>query len=360
VCSSDLAVHKTHFVIVDAIGVTETDKTDTRPLERKRSVPFDQLLLGVALGKRDEDMLTSLAGRLARLDREVGETDRADIEKVSGGTTLHQMANGLLDAVDPDVHLEKARALFNTPEPGEEQVKQAAAQLTEDACRLFDSAELRSRLIEAKQRAEQTIDTVSKDEVLFAGSDESARERARSVVESFERFIAEHKDELTALQIIYSRPYGQRHLTYEAIKELATAIERPPYALTPSKLWQAYEQLERSKVRGAGAQRLLTDLISLLRFAAHEDQVLEPFSAVVARRFQAWLGAQQAAGRAFTSEQIAWLNMIRDQIASSGAIGMQDFEEPPFFDRGGPIRAQEVFGDSLESVLGELQEVLVA
>jgi type I restriction enzyme R subunit len=141
------AVHKTHFVVVDAIGVTETDKTDTRPLERKRSVPFDQLLLGVALGKRDEDMLTSLAGRLARLDREVSETDRADIEKASGGTTLHQMVNGLLDAVDPDAHLERARALFNTAEPSGEQVKQAAAQLAEGACQLFDSAELRARLL---------------------------------------------------------------------------------------------------------------------------------------------------------------------------------------------------------------------
>ena len=67
------ATAKTHFVIVDAVGVCESDKSESRPLERTPSVAFDKLLLGVALGKRDEDSLTSLAGRLARLDRALSE-----------------------------------------------------------------------------------------------------------------------------------------------------------------------------------------------------------------------------------------------------------------------------------------------
>jgi len=82
------AAHKTHFVIVDAVGVCEDDKTDSRPLERKRSVAFDKLIRNVALGVRDEDTLSSLAGRLARLDRQIEPKDRQAIEAAAGGKQL--------------------------------------------------------------------------------------------------------------------------------------------------------------------------------------------------------------------------------------------------------------------------------
>ncbi len=93
---------KTHFIIVDAVGVCESDKTDSRPLERKRHVAFDKLLLGVALGKRDEDTLTTLAGRLARLGREVSRQDAETLREKAGGKSLSELANGLLAACDPD------------------------------------------------------------------------------------------------------------------------------------------------------------------------------------------------------------------------------------------------------------------
>ena len=62
--------YKTHFIIVDAVGVTESIKTDSRPLERQRSVSFEKLVKSVAMGKRDDDTLTTLAGRLARLEQD--------------------------------------------------------------------------------------------------------------------------------------------------------------------------------------------------------------------------------------------------------------------------------------------------
>ena len=73
--------NKTHFIIVDAVGVCESDKTDSRPLERKRNIPFNKLLLNVAMGIRDEDTITSLAGRLARLDKEIDEKERKKLKK---------------------------------------------------------------------------------------------------------------------------------------------------------------------------------------------------------------------------------------------------------------------------------------
>src|SRR5437660_268988 len=99
---------KTHFIIVDAVGVCESDKTDSRPLEKKPSVAFDKLLLGVALGKRDEDTLTSLAGRLARLDREISSEDAKSLSNLAGGKSLAEMSAALLRAVNPDAIAEQA------------------------------------------------------------------------------------------------------------------------------------------------------------------------------------------------------------------------------------------------------------
>jgi type I restriction enzyme R subunit len=246
------ARHKTHFVIIDAVGVCENDKTDSRPLERKRSVSFDKLIMSVAIGKRDEDTLTSLAGRLARLDKRIDEKDRKEIEIASAGKSLNQIINNLLDTVDSDKQYEKAKEMFKVSEPTEEYIAKANEELVKQACAPFDVPQLRNLIIDIKKRNEQIIDTVSKDTVTYADYDEKAKEKARTIVDTFKKFIEENKDELTALQIIYSKPYGKRLFTYEQIKQLAAAIEKPPYSLSTEQLWQAYEQLEKSKVKGAG------------------------------------------------------------------------------------------------------------
>ncbi len=354
------AVHKTHFVIIDAVGVCENDKTDSRPLERKRGIPFDKLILSVALGNRDEDTLISLAGRLARLAKEIDEKDGREIETAADGKPLKEIINNLLDAVDPDKKIEKAREIFKTGVPTEEQIRQASDELVKVACSPFDNPVLRNTLIEIKKRSEQIIDTVSKDALLFAGFDEKAKEKARTVVDTFKRFIEEKRDELSALQIIYSKPYRRRHIVYEEIKELADAIKRPPYNLTPELLWQAYEHLEKAKVRGVGPQKLLTNIISLIRFAVGESNILEPFSETVDRRFSRWLLDHEKAGKRFTPEQREWLSMIKEHIATSLSISMEDLELAPFYEKGGPVRIHQLFGPEVNRILEDLNEVLAA
>jgi type I restriction enzyme R subunit len=350
--------HKTHFIIVDAVGVCESDKTDSRPLERKRSVPFDKLLQHIALGNRDVDSIITLAGRLARFEREMSDEDRERIKNVAG-KSIKELTNALLDAVDPDKKVEKAKELFNVEDPTEEQIKEAEKKLIEYACAPFDDPRLRNLIIEIRKRNEQIIDTVSKDVVLYAGYDDKAKEHDQAIVKSFHKFIEENKDELTALQIIYNKPYSKRQITYDAIKQLAEAIKKPPYNLTTEQLWQAYERLARSKVRNAGPQRLLTDIISLVRFAIGEYEVLEPFAETVNKRFNEWISNQERQGRRFTAEQMEWLTMIKDHVAASLSISMQDFEYTPFYEKGGAIKAYQIFGDKLNSLLEELNEVLV-
>lgn len=348
--------HKTHFVIVDAIGVCENDKTESRPLERKRSVSFDKLLESVAFGIRDSDTLTTLAGRLARLDRQISDNAQRQITEASGGTTLGGMINRLLEAVDPD---QDENPLMSTESetPTPELLREWREKRITDACKPFDDSKLRNTLIDIKRRREQTIDNVSVDSLIKSGYDREAKENAERIVSDFKQFIEDNKDELTALQIIYSKPYGQRYLTYEQVKQLADAVKSPPHNLTTVRLWQAYEQLDSSTVKGAAPDKLLTEIISLVRFAIGETETLEPYKESVNRRFQEWLNKQE---RLYSKEQMAWLKMIKDHIATSLDIQLEDFEEIPFKAKGGAIKAHQLFGDTLGTILAVLNEQLAA
>jgi type I restriction enzyme R subunit len=197
------ANRKTHFVLIDAIGVTETAKgTDVRPLERRPTVAFDNLLGLVAFGSRDPDTLTTLASRLSRLDRQIDKKDRQTIRDASGGRDPSALANALLDAVDPDRQRQHAAEVSGTNSPTEAQIQEAASALADRPCEPFEVPQLRNTLVTLKKRSEQVIDTVSIDKVIYAGYD---YDKARQMVTNFEQFIEKNRDELTALQIIYNR-----------------------------------------------------------------------------------------------------------------------------------------------------------
>ena len=350
------ARNKDRFVIVDAVGVTETEFSDSYSLERKRTVPFDKLLDLVGMGNRDPEILSSLASRLARLDRQLTPRDREAIEAASHGVPLSALVSGLVNADDPDAALAAAQATTGQSDPPEAAIAGARRQLLEDGARPFAAnPDLRQRLAEIHRSYEQTIDTVSADSLIEAGfSDDQARE----VVQSFQEYIEEHKDEITALQVLYERPYQQR-LSYRQIKELADALESPPRSWTADRLWQAYRQLDQSRVRGSG-QRVLADIVSLVRYAIGDADELAPFAGAVRERFQGWLAMQETAGRAFTPEQLRWLEDFRDHIAGSVSIDLNDFQYAPFNQHGGLPRAYVLFGEDLPQLLEELNLALPA
>ena len=349
------AGHKTHFVIVDAVGVCEQDKTDMRPLEKKKTVPFAKLMQRVAMGVRDADSLESLAGRLSRLDRALKPKDRERIARASGGIPLKEIIHTLMDSVDPDIHLEHSRVKW--ADVSTESIAKAEAEIIQKACAPFDDAKLRALLEELQKNSEQVIDIVSRDELISAGLES---EKAQADVQSFRQFIAENKDELTALQILYAQPYGTRALSYGMVKELAEALSAPPYLLTTENLWRAYTQLSKASERGANPAKLLTNIISLIRYEQGELETLELFSATVEKRYERWLEAQKAAGREFSQTQLEWLAMIRDHIATSVSIEIEDFDAVPFNQKGGAVKVYDLFGEELESLLDELSRVLVS
>jgi type I restriction enzyme, R subunit len=344
---------KDHFVIVDAVGVTESDLSETVPLDRKPTVPLDKLFKRISYGNRDPEVLSTIAGRLARLDQRLSHRDREELETLAG-QSISEIALALVKAVDPD---EPARVAGEGA--SDEQLAAARKQLLDEAAApLANNPELRKRVIDVRRSYDQLIDQVSSDVLIGAGFSADATDRARATVESFRGFIEEHRGEITALQVLYSRPQSQR-VTFAQIDELSKAIERPPRQWTPEKLWQAYETLDNSKVYGSG-RRVLTDLVQLVRFALEQEGELVPFPEVVRERYEAWLLQQENAGRTFTPEQLAWLERIRDTIASSLGVTRDDFAYSPFAERGGLGKAYELFGEDLDPLLDELAQELVA
>jgi type I restriction enzyme, R subunit len=352
---------KTHFVIVDAVGVCESDKTDSRPLDRKPSEKLESILLGVALGKRDDDTLTTLASRLARMEQALDAEDKARITAATGGKTLSEMANKLLQSVDPDKIAEKAaqKAGVEAHEVSPEALEQARAALIAEACAPFDKPEVRDTLATVKRESEQTIDVTTIDVVTAQGFDAAAKDKAESLIKSFRNYIADHQSEIDALQILYSRPYKQR-LTEPMLKELEKRLRESHAGWTEDRLWEAYALTRPGKVKGRSQAGRFADLVSLVRFALEQQPVLAPFADSVSERFDEWLMDKAKAGTVFRREQLAWLNLMRDQIATSLSIEPGDLDLSPFNQRGGLGKAHQLFGDQLTNLLSELNEVLAA
>jgi type I restriction enzyme R subunit len=356
------AVAKDHFVIVDAVGVCEAEKTDSRPMEKKPSVSFEKLLQAVAFGNTEADVLSSIAARIARMEHRVSGDDERKIRAASGDLGLRELSGRLVGALDPDRQVEQARADLGVPAGSDQPVpesaiKAAAEKLIQEAVKPFYDPKLRELLVEVKRKNEITIDHVSQDVVLEAGFSADALERARTIVKSFEQFIEQHKDEITALQVLYSKPYRQR-LKFEDVQELAERIQAPPHLWTESQLWQAYAALEKDKVKGASGKRILTDLVSLVRFAMHQEPELIPFPETVQGRFATRLAQQEARARPFTDEQRRWLEMIRDHIAANLAIEPDDFEYAPFAREGGLGKAHQLFGNEVAAIVDQLNGAL--
>jgi type I restriction enzyme R subunit len=351
---------KSHFVVIDAVGVTKSVKTESQPMERKKSVPLKELLNAVMLGARDEDTFMSVAGRLARLSNQMSSQDKAQFKEQSGGKEIQSVVHDLINAHNPDRIETIARESFNIPvnqSPSDDQLTQAQDKLIRTAKSNFNG-KLIDFVIKVKKSLEQVIDNVNIDEVTYSGWDEHSAETSAQIVNDFRTFLEENKDEITALGIFYNQPFRRRELTFKMIKEVLDVLKKSRPALTPIRVWEAYERIEKVNVRSPRNE--LTALVSLIRRATGIDQALTPFDQTVNRNFQSWVFGKQAGTLKFNEEQMEWLRMIKDHIAASIHLEKEDLDYAPFDAKGGIGRMDQLFGREMEVIINELNEVLVA
>ena len=354
--SPSAAENKDHFVIVDAVGVTKSKKTETRTLERKPSVSLKELMMNVALGARDEDTLTSIANRIIRLNSQMTNSERKDFADTVG-ESAGRVAENLLDAFDNDVITAKAKEDNNTDVPTEEQLKKARKELAKNAAAPFNNPKVREFVENVRRSHDQIIDNINLDTVTFVGYDAQREENADRVIATFREFIDENKDEIIALRIIYNEEYKNRPMLMSGLKSLYEKLKAK--GVTVERLWDCYAIKQPDKVkRGAMAQ--LTDLVSIIRFEMGYSDNLTPFADKVNYNFMQWTMRRNAGSVHFTDEQMEWLRMIKDHIASSLSIEPDDLELSPFDHKGGLGRFYEVFGDNYEDILYEINIELVA
>lgn len=307
--SPSARVAKDHFVIIDAIGVTKSLKTDSRPLEKKPGVPLKDLL-----NAYNPDILEALC------------------EKVE--TEMHGAA----------------------PFDKGKKYKELETDLQNKAARIF-RGELNKFIENVRKIHEQKIDILNPDELICVGWDKENKEKASEIAKAFREWVEELRGEITALQIFYSQPYRRRELTFAMIKELVEKILLDKPVLAPMKVWRAYEQLEA--VTGQPKNEMVA-LVSLIRRVAGIDNTLTPYDKTVDINFRKGLFKKQAGPLKFTKEQMEWLYMLKEHIAVSVHVDIDDLDYTPFDAKGGRGRMWQLFGDSMNTIIDELNEALAA
>lgn len=344
--------------------MTQSLKTDSQPLITKPTVPLKDLAMGVMMGARDEDTVSSLAGRLARLNKQLDDHERQRIKEKSGGVTLTQLVGNLLNAIDPDRVESRACEIAQQPEntnPGDDARQQARDEMVGQVANVF-TGELVELLDSIRLDKEQTIDHENLDKLQRAEWAEwagDAEDNAKQMVRDFSEYLETNRDEIEALTIFYQTPQRRRELTYDMIREVFDKLKTDQPCLAPLRIWQAYSLLDDYK--GQQPVSELTALVALIRRACGIDSTLSPYADTVRRNFQNWIMTHHSGGgQKFNEEQMDWLRMIRDHIISSFHMDRDDLDMAPFDAQGGLGRMYQLFGERMDDVIGELNEVLAA
>lgn len=341
---------KTHFVVVDAVGVCKTAKVDSKPMERKPTTSLKDLLYTAMLGTATEDDVMSLGNRLARLEKELTPKERSTFIELAKGSSINQVIHKLWDTYDPD----KVEALQQQTNTTAEAAQQ---QLLTEATQVFNG-ELIEYIVKVRQQHDQLIDIVNIDQVNFAGWDVAAKENAQALTTEFANYMAAHSNEIAALRIFYNQPYNRRQVTFKMISDVLELIADNKPRLAPFNVWNAYTQLE--KVQGTTPLSELTALVSLIRRVTGIDPLLTAYENTVNKNFQDWVFKKQAGNLKFSQEQMDWLRMIKEHIIASISIEAADLDYNPFDSKGGIGKMYQLFGNQTAELLNELNEALTA
>ncbi|HYZ07800.1 MAG TPA: type I restriction-modification enzyme R subunit C-terminal domain-containing protein [Pseudonocardiaceae bacterium] len=344
---------KDHFVIVDAVGVTDSPLVDATPMERlSPSVSLETLLHKTGTLTITPDEVSTLLARLNALERQLTPPQRDELAAVAGGPSLRDIVRQLGTAADPD-------AVFTTRADGGED---AVAALMRDAVApLTGNPDLRDRILEIRREKDILFDEVNADELLGADRVDHGREPMDRVA-SFRNFLRDHTDELAALQVLHGSGSGRP--TYAQLAKLAERVARVPAIGAVDCLWRAYAEL--GEVAEPSHRAGVVDLVTILRHELAKDHGeaadrIDPFASVIEARLEAWLAAQRARGVEY-SEPERWWMRVCDVVKSSLVVEMDDLDRTPFTERGGTFGFVRDFGDAerARAVLNELNQELTA
>ncbi len=239
---------KTHYVIVDAIGVTKSLKTASQPLITKPSVPLKDLATGVMMGASDTDTVSSLAGRLARLDKQLDDKERQRIAEKAGKPLL-LIVGELFNAINSDNVEQLAIKLAGVAEngtPDEDSRTKAQQQLVSEVANVFNG-ELIELIDSIRRDKEQTVVHEDLDSVIYADWDKNHQASAQALTQEFKQYLQEQQDEIDALSIYFQTPARRSQITNAQLRKLLDKIKQERPKLAPVHVWNAYALLDEYK-----------------------------------------------------------------------------------------------------------------
>ncbi len=354
---------KLGYVVVDAVGITESPKMQTKASgDPKPTIAFITLLDDIANAETDEELFKAAAGRITRLEKTLTKKQKEEFIEISGGVSIKELASNLenahnVDAVEYQAKQENPDYDTMSEDQQEECRKKVIVKRCHEAALPINKKAVRDFLMKVKGANDQTIDPAL--DSLINASVKPIQET--DVISSFREFISNesNRTNIEALDIIYRQNYKNRPITEAMIHNLFDKMREFNASLTQQNIFIAYREMTKSK----SAFKQLADIIQIIKYEWKFIEELTPFADDVRNRFKKWVfekNQKSNSNNPFTEEQMVWLRLIRDHIAANASISIESLKIGQFAQMGGTAKFVKVFGPTCKELLNELNVALAA
>ena len=304
------AFSKDCFFLVDAVGVTEHEKTIPTSADEPttKTITLKELLERISHGYLPDEYLQRLAATLSRIYNKADNSQKYEFTRLAHDD-MKELASRIYDALDNN----PLPPFININEPNNERKGLVAP--------LANHADARRYLLILSAGFVNTL-MPGEDTLISKGF---SIEEAQNTTEAFEEFCREHTDEIEALRIIYNNE-GEP-ITYSMLKDLENKLKMANNHFTSKQLWNSYAILNPNSVRRSTTKEesdALTNIIQLVRYAFRQIERLDSVVTTSKQYFNLWLGQNQ---REITDKQREVISRIVDYIASNGACTVKDIRE---------------------------------
>lgn len=304
------AFSKDCFYLVDAVGVTEHEKSTPSATDEPttKTITLKELLERISHGYIPDEYLKRLAATLARIYNKADNSQRGEFARLAH-EDMKVLSARIYDALEKSI----LPPFVDTNEPNLERKGLVSP--------LANHADARKYLLILAAGFVNTL-MPGEDTLISKGF---SVEEAKSTTEAFETFCKEHADEIEALRIIYNNE-GEA-ITYSMLKDLENKLKLANNHFTSKQLWNSYAIVNPKTVRRSTTKEesdALTNIIQLVRFAFHQIERLDSVVTTAKQYFNLWMGQTQ---REITDKQREVISRIVDYIASNGACTVRDIRE---------------------------------
>ena len=305
------------YYIVDAVGVTEHEKNIPSPGNSgngKRTLSLEKLLEHLAHNEVSDDNLSLLRDYCAMINRRYENN-------VLFGRHLDYYISTFSFA--PKTIAARIQDAFNREIlPPYYSSSDANAERMDLIYELISNIPARKKLLEL-QRGYTVTTEEDPDELIYAGF---SKEESKTFIENFEKYLAENKDSLEALRIIYNSE--DTLITHSMLIDLRDSLLAANRLYTVYHIWQNYKTLDEigevDELDVKANMNALTNLIQIVRFAYKKNQKLTSLLKGYAQRFTLYCGQAQ---RELTSEQKEIMRQIAEFVVNDGAVSIDELNE---------------------------------